>query len=98
MRGIIFQSMHSFTTYVITMQIRISFDFYFRFEVTKIFFLNFSTPLNARKIKIEAFKKNNSQGKERIGGSIAAKGETIFHFRFRRAFRKNRALSDEKCC
>lgn len=43
------------------------FHFYFRFQVAKVFFfLSFNVPLNARKIKIEAFKKNNSQGSERI--------------------------------
>ena len=73
------------------------FHFYFRFQVAKVFFfLSFNVPLNARKIKIEAFKKNNSQGSERIGRSIAVKLATIFHFRFRCAFQKNRRRSTRR--
>lgn len=61
------------------------------------FFQFFNVPLKKivpRKIK----KKNNSQGNGRIGRSIAAKDKmaTIFHFRFRCALQKNRALFDEK--
>lgn len=65
MRGIIFDA---FFYDVIIIQI-------FDSKLRKFFFFKF---FNARKIKIEAFKKNNSQGKERIGRSIATKASFVF--------------------